>query len=86
MIGRWMSSLLFFKNCSLSLFEWGAKINCGGFSPKEEFLSSKITSELYLGQKGDVSLERVCEEPSLPQGLCSLCGQQRLGKFSLWII
>jgi hypothetical protein len=86
MIGRWMLLLFFSKNCNLSLFKGGVKINCGGFLPKRDLLRSKTSSELYLGQKGEVSLRRVCEGPSLPQGIRSLCGRQRLGKFSLWII
>jgi hypothetical protein len=75
MIVRWMLLLHFFRNCSLSLFKWGVKINCGGFFLEKEFLRSKIISELYLGRKGEVSLGRVCERPSLPEGLRSLCGQ-----------
>jgi hypothetical protein len=67
MIGRWMSLLLFFKNCSLSQFEWGAKINCGGFSPKKEILRSKNSSKPCLLQKEAVSLRRVCGGPSLPK-------------------
>ena len=59
MIGRWMLLLLFFKNCSLSLFKGGVKINYGRFLPKKELLRPK-TSELYLGGKGVVSLGRVC--------------------------
>jgi hypothetical protein len=50
------------------------------------YIKKKITSELYLGRKGEVSLGRVCGVPSLPQGLRSLYGRQRSGKFSLWII
>jgi hypothetical protein len=46
MIGRWMLLLLFFRNCSLSLFKGGIKINCGGSLPKKELLRSKISSEL----------------------------------------
>jgi hypothetical protein len=86
MIGRWMLLLLFSRNCSLSLFKGGVKINCGGFLPKKEFVRSKTSLEFYLGQKGEVSLGRVCGGPHLPQGLRSMCGQQRSGKFSLWII
>jgi hypothetical protein len=86
MIGRWMLLLFFSRNCSLSLFKGGVKINCGGFFLKKELLRSKISSELYLGWKGEIFLGRVCGGPSLPQGLRSLCGQQRSGKFSLWII
>jgi hypothetical protein len=41
MIGRWMSLLLFFRNCSQSLFKGGVKINCGRFLPKKELLRSK---------------------------------------------
>jgi hypothetical protein len=81
-----MSLLLFFRNCSLSLFKGGFKINCGRFLPKKELLKSKISSELYLGRKGEVSLGRVCGRPSLHLGLHSLCGWRRSGKFLLWII
>jgi hypothetical protein len=86
MIGRWMLLLLFSRNCNLSLFKGGVKINYGGFLPKKELFRSKTSSELYLGRKGEVSLGKVCGGPSLPQGLRSLCGRQRLEKFSLWII
>ena len=41
MNGRWMSSLLFIKNCRLSLFEWGAKISCSGFPPKKGIFKVK---------------------------------------------
>jgi hypothetical protein len=75
-----------FRNCSLLLFKAGFKINCGGFLPKKELLKSKISSELYLGQKGEVSLGRVCGGPSLHLGLRSLCGRRCSGKFLLWII
>jgi hypothetical protein len=85
-IERWMSLLFFFKNCSLSQFEWEAKIYCGGFSPKKEFLRSKNSSKPCLLQKEAVSLGRVCGGPSLPQGLRFLCGRQCLEKFLLWII
>ena len=61
MIGSWMLSLLFFRNCSLLLFKGEFKINCGGFPPKEEFLKSKISSELYLGWKGE-ALEECVED------------------------
>jgi hypothetical protein len=71
-----MLSLLFFRNCSLLLFKGGFKINCGGFLPKKELLKSKISSKLYLGQKGKVSLGRVCGGPSLPLRLRSLCGRR----------
>jgi hypothetical protein len=81
-----MLLLLFSRNCSLSLFKGGVKINCGGFLPKKDLLRSKTSSELYLRWKGEVSLGRVCGGPSLPQGLRSLCGRQRSGKFSFWII
>ena len=76
MIGRWMSLLFFFRNYSLSQFEWGDKINCGGFPPKKEFLRSKITSEPCLLWNEAVSLGRVCGGLSLPQGLHFLCGWQ----------
>jgi hypothetical protein len=36
-IGRWMLLLLFSRNCNLSLFKGGVKINCGGFLPKMNF-------------------------------------------------
>jgi hypothetical protein len=36
--------------------------------------------------KGRDFLGRVCGEPSLPQGLHSLCDRQCSGKFLLWII
>jgi hypothetical protein len=65
----------FFRNCSLSLFKGGAMIKCGGFLLKKELLRLKISLKLYLGQKGVVSLGRVCGGPSLPQGLRSLCGR-----------
>jgi hypothetical protein len=76
----------FSRNCNLSLFKGGFKINCGGFLPKKELLKLKISSELYLGRKGEASLGRVYGGPSLHLGLRSLCGRWRSGKFSLWII
>jgi hypothetical protein len=86
MIGNWMLSLLFFRNCSLLLFKGKPKINCGGSLQKKELLKSKIYSELYLGRNGEVSLGKVCGGLSLLLGLRSLCGRRRSGKFLLWII
>jgi hypothetical protein len=86
MIGSWMLSLLFFRNCNLLLFKGGFKINCGGFLPNKELLKSKISSKLYRGWKGEISLGRVYGGPSLHLGLRSLCGRRRSEKFLLWII
>jgi hypothetical protein len=65
---------LFQKLQSISI-QRGVKVNCGGFLLKKDLLRSKISLELYLGWKGEVSLGRVCGGPSLPQGLRSLCGR-----------
>jgi hypothetical protein len=65
----------FFQKLQSVTFQRGIQDKLWWIPSKKELLKSKISSELYLGQKGEVSLGRVCGGPSLHLGLHSLCGR-----------